>query len=236
MHVDHQPSKPTMPAPRFAIGENVARTMSSAELLEIINSARAEAGEPEIRRNKFAEKIEDELEGEHYTKRVVQNLNKTESVIFDLTRDQCMLVSMRESKAVRRNVVARLNAIEATAASMPLQNKLAGEMAILECFTRLLLARQLQALRLQLQALEHRPRALLVQRLQRDALHLRGLARSLHAISPLATVARGYSILTREGDGTLVHSTTQISVGERLQARLADGTLVLAVEAAQANQ
>lgn len=112
--------------------------MSSAELLEIINSARAEAGEPGIRRNKFAEKIEDELEGEHYTKRVVQNLNKTESVIFGLTRDQCMLVSMRESKAVRRNVVARLNAIEAAAASMPLQNKLAGEMAILECFTRLL--------------------------------------------------------------------------------------------------
>lgn len=35
MHVDHQPSKPTMPALRFAIGENVARTMSSREMSEL---------------------------------------------------------------------------------------------------------------------------------------------------------------------------------------------------------
>lgn len=35
MHVDHQPSKPNMPAPRLAIGENVARTMSSREMSEL---------------------------------------------------------------------------------------------------------------------------------------------------------------------------------------------------------
>lgn len=86
--------------------------MSSDSLLEIINSARAEAGEPGIRRNKFSEKIEDELEGEHYTKRVVQNLNKTESAIYELTRDQCMLVSMRESKAVRRSVLEKINTLD----------------------------------------------------------------------------------------------------------------------------
>lgn len=38
MHADHQPSKPTMPAPRFAIGENVARTMSSREIAELVGS------------------------------------------------------------------------------------------------------------------------------------------------------------------------------------------------------
>lgn len=38
MHVDHQTSKPTMPAPRFAIGENVARTMSSREIADLTNS------------------------------------------------------------------------------------------------------------------------------------------------------------------------------------------------------
>lgn len=92
-------------------------TMPSTELLALINAARAEAGEPELRRNKFAEKIEDELEGEHYTKRVVQNLNGTESAIYDLTRDQCALVSMRESKAVRRQVLAKLNAMAAVAHS-----------------------------------------------------------------------------------------------------------------------
>ena len=87
----------------------IESTMPSTELLALINSARAEAGEPEIRRNKFAEKIESELEGEHYTKRVVANTNGTESFIYDLTRDQCALVSMRESKAVRRQVLAKLN-------------------------------------------------------------------------------------------------------------------------------
>ena len=67
--------------------------------------------------------------------------------------------------------------------------------------------------------------------LQRERLQLQALARSLEACSPLATAARGYSILTREGDVTLVHSTTQLSVGERLQARLADGQLSLQVQA-----
>jgi len=72
--------------------------------------------------------------------------------------------------------------------------------------------------------------ALLAQRLQRDALHLRGLARSLHAISPLATVARGYAILQRR-DGRIVRSVTDSVAGDALQARLADGRLQLRVEA-----
>lgn len=91
-------------------------TMTSDHLLALINEARAESGEPQIRRNKLAEKIEDELAGEHYTKRVVKNLNSTASAVFDLTRDQCMLVSMRESKAVRRRVVVKLNALASQAA------------------------------------------------------------------------------------------------------------------------
>jgi hypothetical protein len=93
--------------------------MSSEDLVALINEARAEFGEPAIRRNKLAEKIEDELAGEHYTKRVVQNLNNTESLVFGLTRDQCMLVSMRESKAVRRRVVAKLNALAERQLALP---------------------------------------------------------------------------------------------------------------------
>lgn len=96
---------------------------------------------------------------------------------------------------------------------------------------RALLSRQLQALQLQLQSLQHRPRALLVQRLQHDAVHLRGLARSLHAISPLATVARGYSILQRE-DGQVVRSIDEVAAGDRLRARVHDGELAVRVETA----
>ena len=96
---------------------------------------------------------------------------------------------------------------------------------------RALLLRQLQGLRMQLLALQHRPRALLAQRLQHEAVHLRGLARSLHAISPLATVARGYSILQRE-DGHVVRHIADVATGEPLQARVQDGTLAVRVEAA----
>ena len=51
---------------------------------------------------------------------------------------------------------------------------------------------------------------------------------ALNALSPLATLNRGYSIL-RDGDGRVIHSTRQTVPGQRLDARLADGTLSLTV-------
>jgi phage antirepressor YoqD-like protein len=82
--------------------------MSSKELLELINHVRHGVGEPLLRLNSFNAKIEDELDGENYTKNVVQNFNNTESIVYQLTLDQCMLIGMRESKAVRKNVLAAL--------------------------------------------------------------------------------------------------------------------------------
>jgi exodeoxyribonuclease VII large subunit len=73
----------------------------------------------------------------------------------------------------------------------------------------------------------------MARQLQRDQLRMRGLARSLEAVSPLATVARGYSILTRVEDGALVRSADQVTVGDSLQARLSEGTLQLRVEKTQ---
>ena len=91
--------------------------------------------------------------------------------------------------------------------------------------------RDLARLQERLLRLRARPHAGITRVLQRDALQLRALARSLEACSPLATVARGYSILSREGDGSLVQSTAQVAAGDRLQARLRDGSLALVVEA-----
>ena len=90
--------------------------------------------------------------------------------------------------------------------------------------------RQLARLQERLQRLRSRPQAAIARVLQRDALKLRGLARALESCSPLATVARGYSILT-DGDGALVQSTAQLAPGDRLHARLRDGRVELAVEA-----
>jgi exodeoxyribonuclease VII large subunit len=89
--------------------------------------------------------------------------------------------------------------------------------------------RRLQQLRERLQALALRPQAATARQLQRHALHLQGLARSLEAVSPLATVARGYAILQRD-DGRIVRSIGDAEPGERLDARLRDGVLKLRVE------
>ena len=90
--------------------------------------------------------------------------------------------------------------------------------------------RRVQQLRQRLAALAPRPQAAVVRRLADEARQLRGLARSLEAVSPLATVARGYAILQRE-DGRLVRSATQVAAGDRVDARVSDGTIALRVVA-----
>ncbi|WP_017161494.1 exodeoxyribonuclease VII large subunit, partial [Xanthomonas phaseoli] len=59
--------------------------------------------------------------------------------------------------------------------------------------------RHLAGLQQRLRALH--PQAAMQRRLQHDQLQLRSIARSLEAVSPLATVARGYAIVTRPADG-----------------------------------
>jgi len=90
--------------------------------------------------------------------------------------------------------------------------------------------RRLARLRERLAALAPRPQAAIGRRLTADALRLRGLARTLHTVSPLATVARGYAIL-QHADGRVVRSVLDAAPGDRLDARLADGSLGVRVEA-----
>ena len=88
--------------------------------------------------------------------------------------------------------------------------------------------RRIARLRERLAAVSSRPQAAIVRRLGNETLRLRGLARSLETVSPLATVARGYTIL-RHPDGRVVRSVLDAAPGDRLDARLADGTLPLKV-------
>lgn len=82
--------------------------MSNIELLEVINQARKEFNEKPVRLNDFNNRIADELEGEYYETFVVRNPNGTTSQGFNLNIDQCTLIGMRESKGVRKNVLAIL--------------------------------------------------------------------------------------------------------------------------------
>ena len=88
--------------------------------------------------------------------------------------------------------------------------------------------RRIALLRQRLESLRPRPQAAIMRRLRHDQVHLRGLARSMEAVSPLKTVARGYAILQHE-DGRIVRSVNDAKVGDRVQARLGDGQLPLKV-------
>ncbi|QOY61965.1 exodeoxyribonuclease VII large subunit [Lysobacter sp. H21R4] len=88
---------------------------------------------------------------------------------------------------------------------------------------------RIQRLRERLAALATRPQAAVARRMANDALALRGLARSLEAVSPLATVARGYAIVRHE-DGRVVRSVLDAAPGDGLQLQLGDGRLRARVE------
>ncbi|PPU76714.1 MULTISPECIES: exodeoxyribonuclease VII large subunit [Xanthomonas] len=91
--------------------------------------------------------------------------------------------------------------------------------------------RNLASLQQRLRALH--PQAAMQRRLQHDRLRLRGVVRSLEAVSPLATVARGYAILTRPADGQVIRSASEVAPGERLRAQLADGNIEVRVESGE---
>lgn len=91
--------------------------MNSIDFLKnYINPARLNAGEPELRNNSFNLKVVDECEGlPTYTKIVRGNM----VVYYYLTKDQLMLVGMRESKAVRRSVLEKLKLLENNQPQIP---------------------------------------------------------------------------------------------------------------------
>jgi exodeoxyribonuclease VII large subunit len=90
--------------------------------------------------------------------------------------------------------------------------------------------RRLQDHRHRLQGLGQRLHALPPQALARHRLQLQGLARALASVSPLATLGRGYAIVQRASDGSVLRSSAQAIVGEQLIARLAQGRLTLRVD------
>jgi exodeoxyribonuclease VII large subunit len=61
-------------------------------------------------------------------------------------------------------------------------------------------------------------------RLERDRLRLTEQARTLHAVSPLATLERGYAIVFDQRDAVVRHAGN-VTVGDRLRVMLGDGEL-----------
>ena len=61
-------------------------------------------------------------------------------------------------------------------------------------------------------------------------MRLQRAGRSLDVVSPLATLSRGYSIVSLKGDKSLVRSIQQVEPGQRISAMLEDGSLECTVE------
>jgi len=66
-----------------------------------------------------------------------------------------------------------------------------------------------------------------VRRIEIHARHLAQIARTLNAVSPLATLDRGYAILLDTEHGTVIRSITQVGEKTAITARLQDGQIAL---------
>jgi exodeoxyribonuclease VII large subunit len=62
-------------------------------------------------------------------------------------------------------------------------------------------------------------------RLEQSRRRLSETAARLEALSPLAVLGRGYALARRESDGRIVHAASDVSLGDRLDLRLASGQI-----------
>jgi exodeoxyribonuclease VII large subunit len=85
--------------------------------------------------------------------------------------------------------------------------------------------RRVREFRLRHQTLEGRLHNALNRALVRAENRLAMAARTLNTVSPLATLDRGFAIVTRASDGTLITDAASVSVGDDIEARLARGKL-----------
>lgn len=83
--------------------------------------------------------------------------------------------------------------------------------------------RRIQNERQRVDELSRRAHAALGHHLELAAARLRGMSDRLLALNPLAVLERGFAILTRRADGTLVYRLSQALPGDALRVRVSDG-------------
>ena len=161
--------------------------------------------------------------------------HETDSTISDLVADHRAPTPSAAIEHIvpdRGELLMRLRAFDGQLRRMATQRlkTLGTELAALE--TLLSPARRRDALcelHQTVDNLEAACRAAGERRLADSERELHTLAQRLNALSPLATLKRGYSI-SRKTDGQVVTTAEQVSVGERIELQLSQGTLVCRVE------
>jgi len=84
---------------------------------------------------------------------------------------------------------------------------------------------QLRELRLRASALGAALLKSVVARRQKGAADLARLAAALDSLSPLKVLERGYAVVRKSGDGSVVHDATAVEPGDELDIRLSRGQL-----------
>ena len=82
-------------------------------------------------------------------------------------------------------------------------------------------ARRIQSERQRVDDLARRAFSSLLHRLQLQSMHVKGMQRRLESLSPLAVLSRGYAVVTRKEDGSVVSRVAQAS--DVMNVRVSDG-------------
>ncbi|MEO7838902.1 MAG: exodeoxyribonuclease VII large subunit, partial [Anaerolineales bacterium] len=85
--------------------------------------------------------------------------------------------------------------------------------------------RRIQSERQRVDDLARRALSALVHNFQLQKKHIQGTQSRLEALSPLAVLARGYAVVTRKDDGSVVSRVGQAKHGQQIQIRVSDGQL-----------
>lgn len=83
--------------------------------------------------------------------------------------------------------------------------------------------RRIQSERQRVDELARRAYSSLLHRLQLQSARVTGMQNRLEALSPLAVLARGYAVVTRRDDGSVISRVLQAKSGEPIQVRVSDG-------------
>ncbi|MBQ0725128.1 MAG: exodeoxyribonuclease VII large subunit [Cycloclasticus sp.] len=90
--------------------------------------------------------------------------------------------------------------------------------------------RSIQQLQHRLDNLAHRLPQQIQQSLQFARLRFASYNKALDALSPLATLSRGYSITKQHGSGAIINKVNQLVIGDKFDVQLSDGTLLATLD------
>ncbi len=83
--------------------------------------------------------------------------------------------------------------------------------------------RRIQSERQRVDEFSRRVYSSLLHRLQLQSTHVRGMQRRLEALSPLSVLKRGYAVVTRKEDGSVISRVAQAS--DEMKVRVSDGEI-----------